>query len=380
MFIERFWAFEMAKVCLVHDWLTGMRGGEKVLEAIAELYPDAPIYTLICNRKKLSPALASRKIKTSFLQWIPGVHLFYRWLLPIFPFAIQTFSLNGYDLIISSSHCVAKGIRVPKNAKHVCYCHAPMRYLWDMQEEYFGNYPKPIRLIMNLLFGWIKKWDVKTSENVNIFIANSSHIAKKISRIYNKEAVVIHPPVEFPPINLPAHKPEPSDYYLIVSSLVPYKRVDLAIETFNQLKKKLIIIGDGPLRYKLEQTAKGDWIQFKGWLDSNQLWNYYSNAKALIFPGEEDFGIVPVESQMVGVPVIAYGKGGILDSVIPYGAGTSPTGIFFDLQTVESLAKAVEQFESINKFDSQSIKQHAQNFNRKRFQEEFQQCLKKLKN
>lgn len=392
----------MSRICLVHDWLTGMRGGEKVLEAIAESYPNAPIYTLICNRKKLSPSLASRNIKTSFLQWIPGVFLFYRWLLPIFPFAIQTFNLKGCDLIISSSHCVAKGIRVPKGGKHVCYCHSPMRYLWDMQEEYFGKYPKFLRWGINFIFRRMRKWDVKTSQNVDLFIANSSHIAQKIQRIYGKEAVVVHPPVELPPEKTDANTPSPfpspflpedgsvqrhlaegrgecEGYYLIVSSLVPYKRVDLAVEAFNQLEKDLVIIGDGPLRNKLERLSEGKRIQFKGWLDSNQLWNYYKHAKALIFPGEEDFGIVPVESQMCGVPVIAYGRGGILDSVIPYVSSGESTGIFFESQTVDALKNAVNLFESI-KFDKEIIRQHAYKFNRNRFQNEIHQCLKKFKN
>src|SRR3989338_1196664 len=363
----------MSNICFIHDWLYKMRGGEKVLEAMSELYPDAPIYTLFSDPEALSENLKKRKIINSWLQFIPGIKHIYRWLLPLFPWIIQQFDLSGYDLIISSSHCVAKGAKIPMMSKHICYCHTPMRYLWGMVSEYFSKYPFFLQWLIELYFKWLRKWDYETSQRVDQFIDNSNHIAKKIKTIYGKDSVVIHPPVHVEiPEQTEVDDEEENEFYLIVSALVPYKRIDLAISAFNQLKKPWVIVGDGPMKNELKNMIETELIVMTGWIEDKSLFEFYRKAKALIFPGEEDFGMVPVEAQMFGVPVIAYGSGGILDSVIPYtdnGAQTKTyTGIFFAEQTEKALIEAVKKFENLL-FDSADIQSHAQNFSKKRFQQ-----------
>ena len=363
------------RVCFVHDWLVTMRGGEKVLEVLAELFPNAPIFTLFYKKENLSTSLQKRVIQTSFLQWIPGIHRFYRWLLPIFPLAVRSLNVKKYDLVISSSHCVAKGVKVRKDAIHVCYCYTPMRYLWGLSEDYLKPFPKVVRWFIAQYFKWLRKWDFETSQEVDFFIADSKHVQEKILRFYGKQATVIYPPVEAPPFSANVITDYQDEaFFLVVSALVPYKRVDLAIEAFNRIQKPLRIVGDGPLKKALQRQVRYQGIQFEGWLPANELWDRYRNAKALIFPGEEDFGIVPVEAQMCGTPVIAYGKGGVLDTVIPdradnrHAVGKS-TGIFFNELTCEALAKAVQEFENME-FDSNFIRQYAQQFSRERFKKE----------
>lgn len=368
--------------CIVHDWLITMRGGEKVLEAIAELFPDAPIHTLFYDRKNLSPSLQSRTIHASFLQFIPGITKVYRWLLPIFPLAISMFDLNKFDLIISSSHCVAKGVQTRKNTIHICYCHTPMRYLWEFGEEYFGHYPVLVRKIIERFFKWLRRWDYNNSQKVTAFIANSKNVAKKIQRFYGKQAVVIHPPLDIKPS--PSQNGSDESYYLIVNALVPYKRIDLAIRAFNHLKKPLKIVGNGPLLASLKKMAIHDKITFEGWLSPDKLLECYKNAKALIFPGEEDFGISPLEAQAFGKPVIGYGKGGLLETVIPYNdpyenrAAEKSTGMFFFEQTTEALEKAVKIFEA-SSFNPNFIRSHTIQFDRTHFQSKFIDFLNDLR-
>lgn len=368
------------KVCFVHDWLVGMRGGEKVLEALVDLFPNAPIYTLFLDRPKLSQKLQTKDIKTSFLQKIPGANQFYRWLLPLFPLAVRCFDLNSYDVIISSSHCVAKGARAKKGAVHICYCHTPMRYLWGFEGEYFGHFPKWIRLIIQKYFDSLKKWDIKTSKKVDAFIANSQNTANKIKNLYDKEAVVIHPPVD-------VHERGDHEsinegtYYLIVSALVPYKRIDLAIQAFNQLKLPLKIIGNGPERAKLIDLITHPEIDLLGWIIDENLRNYYANCKAVIFPGEEDFGIVPVEAQMFGKPVVVFGKGGVLETVLAVnekGVSRSPqegTGFFFYEQDVGKLVEAIQEFERLE-FNPDFIRNHALQFSSEQFRHKITEFLK----
>jgi len=355
-----------------------MRGGEKVLEALLELYPDAPIFTLFADRKRLSPFLQRREIHVSFLQYVPGIAHIYRWLLPLFPLAIQSLRVKKYNIVVSSSHCVAKGVHIGSDAYHICYCHTPMRYLWDFGNEYLGSFPRFIRQVIEQYFKRLRAWDVRTAQNVHVFIANSNHIAQKIERVYERQAArVIYPPVEIPSeIDVSAR----GDYFLVVSALVPYKRVDLAIEAFNHLQRPLVIVGDGPMRSKLQKMVRHSEIKFEGWVDQHELWERYGRARALIFPGEEDFGIVPVEAQIFGTPVIAFGRGGVTESVRPYerwdgsfDAGDS-TGLLFERQEVESLVKAVERFEQLT-FDPDFIRRHAQRYRRERFQEEFQEVM-----
>ena len=368
-------SFRTKTVCFVHDWLVTMRGGEKVLETMCELYPNAPIYTLFANRKKLSPALQSKEIHTSFLQLIPGIEKFYRFLLPIFPLAIKTFNLKEYDLVISSSHCVAKSVPVRKSAIHICYCYTPMRYLWEFQEEYLGSFPKIIRKLIHFYFNFLKRWDIKTAKNVNYFLTSSRYVAERILRIYNRRATVINPPAELLGDRQVIAESE-SSYYLIVSALVPYKRIDLAIEAFNQLKQPLKIVGTGPLMENLKQMIRFEGIQLTGWVSDEQLPEYYENCKALIFPGEEDFGIVPLEAQMCGKPVIAYGKGGVCETVIAYDESSKKgTGIFFDEAIVDSLVRAVQKSQQIH-FDPHFIRAHGQKFTKDHFKERISAFIK----
>ncbi len=360
------------KVALVHDWLIHMRGGEKVLDALAELYPGAVLYTLFYDRKKISPKLARLTIKASFLQYFPGIKYYYRWLLPILPWAIRSLKIEDADLVISSSHCVAKGIRVPENAYHVCYCHTPMRYLWGFQDVYFNRYLAPVRLLIDAVFHFLKKWDLKTNERVNLFVANSGYIKKRIKTVYLRDAVVVHPPVEtdfFKPAddNPSLRKGEAIfgndteanlDYYLAVSHFVPYKRLDLVIEAFNRLERRLVVIGSGPLASQYQKLRKNDQISFWGGVSDEELRRTYSEARALIFPTEEDFGIVPLEAQACGAPVIAFRKGGALETV--------KSGVFFDEQTPEAIREAVLRFEG-QSFDRTEVSQKVQGFGRKYF-------------
>ena len=362
-------------VCFVHDWLVAMRGGEKVLEAMAELFPEAPIYTLFLKREKLSPELQKREIHTSFLQKIPGITHIYRWLLPLFPIAIRSLNVKKYDVVISSSHCVAKAVKVRERTIHICYCHTPMRYLWGFSEEYLGKLPLFIRSLIEFYFKLLRKWDIKTSQRVTAFLANSKNTAEKINTLYGKSATVIHPPVEAHD-NIPNNTDSRQEsYFLIVSALVPYKRIDVAIEAFNQLRQTLKIVGDGPQRPRLESMVRYTGIQFEGLLSQEALWRHYTNCHALIFPGEEDFGIVPLEAQMFGKPVIAFGKGGALETVLAYNdreANRSleqSTGLFFYQQNADALIEQVKTSKQLQ-FNPIFIREHAQNFNRDRFKRE----------
>lgn len=354
------------KTALVHDWLTGMRGGEKVLEVICEIFPEDDLYTLVHIPGSVSKIIENRKIYTSFIQKLPDVEKNYRYYLPLMPAAISQFDLSSYDLVISSSHCVAKGVKVGKNTLHICYCHTPMRYIWDMYELYFGkdsNSSFISKLVMKIIRKPLQNWDVKTAQNVHYFIANSNNVKERIKRIYNRDATVIYPPVDTDFFTLPTSCYSLSaDYYLVVSAFAPYKKVDIVIEAFKKLKYKLKIIGSGQQEKYLKSLAKGyNNIEFLGWQDNENLKFYYQNAKALIFPTEEDFGIVPVEAQACGTPVIAYRKGGALETIIE-----NETGIFFDQQTSESVIEAVEKFENL-KLDKIKISSQALKFSKKNF-------------
>ena len=351
------------KTALVHDWLIHMRGGEKVLDAIAELYPDATLYTLFYDRKKISPNLSRLKIKASFLQYFPGIKSYYRWLLPLLPWAIRSMKVEDADLVISSSHCVAKGIRVPDNAYHVCYCHTPMRYLWGFQDVYFNRYLSPVRLLMNAVFHFLKKWDLGTNERVDLFVANSEYIKKRIKTVYQRDSVVVHPPLE-----TGFFRPEGAkeNFFLAVSHFVPYKRLDLVIEAFNSLERRLVVIGSGPLASQYQKLRTNDQISFWGGVSDEELRKAYSGARALIFPTEEDFGIVPLEAQACGCPVIAFRKGGALETV--------KSGVFFDEQTAGSIREAVLRFEG-QSFDPKDVSEKVQGFGRKHFLENMRKVI-----
>jgi glycosyltransferase involved in cell wall biosynthesis len=354
------------KIALVHDWLTGMRGGEKVLEALCEIYPDAHLFTLLHNPGSVSPLIENRPVFTSFIDRLPLKSKRYRHYLPLFPTAIELFNFKEYDIILSTSHCVAKGVRTPPDTLHISYLHTPMRYVWDMYEEYFS--PEKIgRLSAKLIppiANYLRMWDVTSANRVDYFIANSRHVAKRIRKYYRRDATVIPPPVDTDKFTLATTS---EDFYLMITALVPYKRVDLAIEAFNRLGKPLYIIGSGPEKARLEKLSAAN-VRFFDWVSDEMLRRYARECKALIFPGEEDFGIVPVELQSCGKPVIAFARGGALETVIGYDGSNSDqcTGVFFHEPTVDALIDAVKQFEQLS-FDPKVIRAHAQQFGKNHF-------------
>lgn len=349
------------KVALVHDWLTGMRGGEKVLEGLCELYPAADIFTLLHVRGSVSPVIESHRIETSFVQWLPFARAKYRSYLPLFPLAVEQFDLDGYDLVISSSHCAAKAAIAPGRARHLSYCHSPMRYAWDQFDAYFG--PERVgaaasRWFYRPVLSRMARWDRATARRVDRFVANSDHVAGRIGRYYNRVAATVYPPVDttfYHPADI-----TPSSHFLMVSALVPYKRVDLAIDACARFGASLRIVGDGPDRARLEQKA-GATVEFLGWLSDGDIRDEYRRAAAVILPGEEDFGIVPVEAQACGRPVIALRRGGALETVVD-----GVTGTLFDQPEVAALVAALERT-ARSTFDAAAIRAHAERFSRQRY-------------
>jgi len=359
------------EVAIVHDWLTGMRGGEKVLEVFCDLYPDARVHTLLHLEGTVSNAIESHPVSTSFVQYLPFTRRSYRHYLPLFPLAAETLDVGDVDLVLSSSHCVAKNVRVPRGACHIAYVHTPMRYVWDQYDAYFGpgRASLPVRAAMRTVRPWLQRVDVRTSRRVHYFIANSQHVANRIRRHYDRNATVIYPPVAIEHLQAPARD---DGYYLMVTAFAPYKRVDIAIEAFNELGVELKIIGSGQDGPRLQKLA-GSNIEFLGWLSDREVHQAYQGCRALVFPGEEDFGIVPVEAMAAGKPVIAYGRGGALETVVPLDSpdGAPPTGVFFYEQSSEALSQAVEYFErNRTQFVSKSIREHAESFSRSRFRDE----------
>ena len=367
------------KVALVHDWLTGMRGGEKVLEVFCELFPDAHLYTLLHNKGSLCHTIERMDIRTSFIQKLPFIRGKYRNLLPIFPAAIERFDLRGYDLVLSSSHCVAKGVITGSNTLHVCYCFTPMRYIWDMYDQYFaGERSDTItRFSISFVLNYLRKWDIASSKRVNKFVAISKYIADRIKRNYGRESDIIFPPVDcsyFKPVSANG------DFYLMVSPLSPNKRVDIGINAFNKLGLPLKVIGSGQEEKKLRKMANKN-VELMGWQSDETVRNHYTACKALIFPGVDDFGIVPLEAQACGKPIIAYGKGGALETIVPLntdkldvkgenGQLENATGIFFYEQTPESLVQAVKKFEDVKGlFNWQVIRKNAESFDRAIFKD-----------
>lgn len=344
------------RVAIVHYWLVSMRGGEKVVEALCDMYPEADIFTLVCDHDKISNKLRGHRIFTSFLQRIPGAKKRYQSMLPLMPFALEAFDLSGYDLILSSESGPAKGIIPPPQAVHICYCHSPMRYIWDHYHLYRCNAGFVARTMMPLVAPLMRAWDANSSLRVDHFVANSHHVASRIAKYYRRSSVVLHPPVavaEFAPVA------SVDDFYLCAGQIVPYKRVDLAVRTFTKLKRNLVVVGDGDSQdiAALKRIA-GPTIRFTGPVSFTELKDYLARCRALIFPGEEDFGIVPVEAMASGRPVIAYGRGGALDTIVP-----GHTGVLFKEQTVESLTDSIELFETMeHSFYPELIQLHAAQF------------------
>jgi len=348
------------RVALVHDWLTGMRGGEKVLEVLCGLYPDADIFTLFHRPGTVSPAIERRRIITSFVQHLPLAARYYRRYLPLFPYAIERFRLHDYDLVISSSHCVAKSVMTPPHVRHLCYCHSPMRYAWDQFDAYFG--PARVgalasRLVYRPVLSHLARWDARTAYRANRFLSNSQYVAGRIRRYYNRKSTIVYPPADtvfYHPVSAPR-----ASHFLVVSALVPYKRIDLAIAACGRIGATLRIVGDGPDRSRLEASA-GEHVTFVGQVSDEEIRQEYRTAMAVLLPGEEDFGIVPVEAQACGTPVVALARGGALETVLD-----GETGVLFSEPTVDRLAPALTRVAAMA-FDRSRLRQHAEQFSRER--------------
>ena len=360
------------RVALVHDWLTGMRGGERCLEVFAELFPTADLFTLLHVPGSVARVIERRRITTSFIQRLPAAATRYRQYLPLFPAAIARFDLRGYDLVLSSSHCVAKGVRVGPGALHVSYCYTPMRYVWDLYDDYFG--PRSgsgplVRTAMPAVAAALRRWDRRTSAGVHHFVAISAHVARRIRRCYGREADVIHPPVDVARFDVADESP--GEFYLVVSALAPYKRIDLAITAAGRLGRRLLVVGTGPEERRLRALA-GPGVEFLGWRSDAEIASLYRRCRAVLFPGEEDFGIVPLEAMAAGRPVIALAAGGALETVVDLGRDDdAPTGVLFEAQTAEALAEAMLKLEaSAGRFSPKALRARAEAFDRPRFKEQ----------
>lgn len=382
------------KVALVHDWLTGMRGGEKCLAALCREFPDARLFTLLHVPGSTSPEIERMQITTSFLQHVPGVETRYRYLLPLMPRAVERFVIpQDVDLVVSLSHAVAKGVRVPQGVPHVSYCFTPMRYAWHLRSEYFrvsdetlelkreAEYSRagygvfsglitrrPVELARDALLDRMREWDRRSAECVTHFVAISQTVAARIRECYGRESQVIYPPVDtdfYTPADVPR-----DDSYLVVSALVPYKRVDLAIAACNRLGRRLKVIGRGPELEKLRKLA-GPTIELLGWQTDQEIRDHLRRSRALLFPGHEDFGIVPLEASACGTPVIALARGGATETILPADETSAGTGYFFDEPTIDSLAAAIEACEaSPERFCAQRAREQAERFSAPRFERE----------
>ena len=355
------------KSVIVHDWLISQGGAELVLEEIYKLYPS-PIYTLLYDSVNFSESwLKNAEVHTSFIQKLPMSKKYYRYYLPLFPLAIEQFDLSEFDLIISSSHAVAKGVLKNSRQTHICYCHTPMRYAWDLYHQYIKqlNLDKGMKgFIAKLIFHYIRMWDYTSSQRVDHFVANSQSVAERIKKTYGRTAEVIYPPVDTDFFSINEKR---EDYYITVSRLVPYKRMDIIVGAFSLRKdKKLLVVGDGPDYERLKRMA-GKNVEFLGRLSRVHLRSYLEKARAFVHMAEEDFGIAMVEAQACGIPVIAYGKGGASEVVI-----NEKTGILFWKQTPEELLKAIDRFERLEEsFMPKSIRANAERFSKEVFRKKF---------
>lgn len=362
------------KVAILHDWLTGYRGGERVLEAICEMYPEAPIYTLIHKKGSTSPFLESRQIITSWLDRIPGIHENYRYFLPLMPLAVSSLKIPpDIEIVISSSHCVIKGVKKPANAKHISYIHSPMRYMYDQFENYFGKSNPIVKVAAYAMKPYLRTWDYVTNAHIDVLVANSTFVKSRIENFYNRDAIVIHPFVDLKDFaHVQSNFFRKEDFFIMVTAFAPNKRVDLAINTFNLLKKELRIIGSGSKEEEQYlRSLAGHTIHFMGTLSRQEVIDQLRKARALIFPGIEDFGIVPLESLAAGTPVIAYGFGGVLDTL------SSKEATFFYEDSVTSLTESIKSFEE-KAFNPETLVNRANFFSKQHFQEQFHNLIDSL--
>lgn len=360
------------KIALVHDYLNQYGGAERVLESLIEIFPNASIYTLLYYKKRVGDHyFENKKINTSFLQKIPFIKLDHRYFLYLMPLAIRQFDFSGYDIVISHTASFAKGVKVPENVLHICYCHTPTRYLWeDNYLKEAPHYPAFLKIFIKPLIKILRRWDYNVSQRVNYFIANSNNISSKIKKIYNRDSIVIYPGINTKKFYIDGVK---NDYYLAVGRLLFYKHFDLTIKVFNKLGLPLKIIGSGPDKDRLKKMANKN-IEFVGRVDDDSLRKYYSKARALIFPQDEDFGLVPLEAMACGTPVIAYFSGGVKETII-----NEKTGLFFYKQTEKDLEDSIRKFEiTKDNFNPEVIRNHALNFNEKIFKEKFKNAIIKF--
>lgn len=356
------------RVVLVVDWLTGMRGGEKCLDRLCRRWPDAPLYTLFHVPGSVSPVIEQRRIVSSVLQQLPRRERYYRYLLPLMPLAAR-WPIPDCDLVVSLSHCVAKAALPPPGVPHICYCHTPMRYAWHLRDAYFARWGRPAAWLTDQVLARLRAWDRATADRVTHFIANGRTTQARIRDCYGRDSVVIHPPAD-----TDFYHPAPvarEDYYLVVSAFAPYKRIDLAIAACRRLGRRLVIIGTGQDGRRLRSLA-GPETTFLGWQSDEAILDHLRRCRALLFPGEEDFGIVPVEAQACGAAVIAYGRGGAVETVID-----GETGVLFGEQSVDGLVAAMEQFER-QTFDPGAARRQAERFHPSRFDAEFTRFLANL--
>ena len=358
------------RVALVHDWLTGMRGGEKVLEVICDLYPDAPLYTLVHARGNVSEKIEGHRVRTSFVQRLPAARRHYRQFLPLFPAAVELFDLDAFDLVISTSHCAVKSVVRPGRAVHVSYCHSPMRYAWDQFGAYFG--PAQVgaarsRLLRPVMAA-LARWDRTTAGRVDSFVANSRYVADRIRRYYNRESTVVYPPVDTAFYRPDDDARHPRSGFLAVSALVPYKRLDIAIDACRRLGTPLTIVGTGPEQARLQALAGPD-VTFLGWLSNEDIRELYRQSAATLLPGVEDFGMVPVEAQACGCPVVALGDGGAAETVVD-----GRTGVLVVDPSIEAFADGLNRVRALA-FDEMALREHALGFSRERFVTGFQAAV-----
>jgi glycosyltransferase involved in cell wall biosynthesis len=356
------------RVAIVHYWLVGMRGGEKVVEALCEMFPQADIFTNAYRPQRISERIKRHSIRTTFVGKLPYAWRLYKKYLPLMPLALEQLDLRDYDLVISSESGPAKGVITRPDALHLCYCHTPMRYAWSMYFDYLKHANPAVRIVMPWLIHWLRVWDCQSAARVDFFVANSHGIARQIAKYYRREAVVVHPPVDVESFSPSAER---GRYYLCAGQLVRYKRFDLAIEACNRRQAPLVIIGAGEELRALQRIA-GPTITFLGRQDAGSLRHFYARCRALIFPGEEDFGIVPIEVMASGRPVIAFGRGGARETVIP-----GQTGVFFDEQTPAAVARAIEEFEAIeDSFEPGRLVQHTAGYSTKNFKRQMVAALR----
>jgi glycosyltransferase involved in cell wall biosynthesis len=361
----------LPRVALVHDWLTGMRGGEKVIEAVGSLFPGAPLFTLFHFPGSVSPEIEAHPIRTSFLQRAPGLRKHYRSYLPLFPAAIEEFDLSGFDLVVSSSHCVAKGVIAPPDAFHICYCHTPMRYAWDQEHSYFPQRTGIKAHLRSLTLSALRAWDVSSAARVNHFVANSRFVARRIKTYYGRPAEVVHPPVsvDFFTPGPAAVRATEKGYCLVVSALAPYKKVEVAMAACEKLGLELRIVGDGPERARLEGMA-GARTRFLGNVDAEELRDLYRGALLFLQPGVEDFGIASVEALACGTPVVAVGRGGILDVVDDGRHGV----LYPDWEGPAALRAAIDKARRIG-FNVLDLRDRAESYSVARFTDRFRSLL-----